>query len=304
MKINLVHFYTLLSVALVVSDAVTPEVYWKLVLPDSPMPTIVKDLLYPTGMRVHATHKEKPGYTKVQPETLKTACTDTGSEDQFINNMNGTMYFLENDLLQGTEMKLNFGKNKNQKLSFIPRKVSDSIPFSSNKLPHIYNEFSVTPDSIEAKIIKQTIDECEKKDIQGEDTTCVTSLESMVDFGIARLGKNVKAITTEVKTKKDTSLQIYKVEGAKKVNSNEFVICHKKNYAYAVFYCHKSVDIRVYMVSLVGVDGTKVNGVAVCSTDTGKWNPNHLAFQVLNVKPATVPICNFLSEDHVTWVPY
>ncbi|GKD29537.1 BURP domain protein RD22-like protein, partial [Tanacetum coccineum] len=291
-------------VAVVVSDTATPEVYWKLVLPDSPMPTIVKDLLYPTGMGVHATHKEKPGYTRVQPETLKFHCTDTGSEDQFINNMNGTTYFLENDLLQGTEMKLNFGKNNNQKLSFIPRKVSDSIPFSSNKLPHIYNEFSVTPDSIEAKILKQTIDECERKGIQGEDTMCVTSLESMVDFGIARLGKKVKTITTEVKTKKDTSLQIYKVEGAKKVDSTEFVICHKKNYAYAVFYCHKSVDIKVYMVSLVGDDGTKVKGVAVCSTDTERWNPNHLAFQVLNVKPATVPICNFLSADHVTWVPY
>nr|GEX15372.1 hypothetical protein [Tanacetum cinerariifolium] len=57
----------------------------------------------------------------------------------------------------------------------------------------------------------------------------------MVDSGTARLGKKVKAITTEVKTKKDTSLQIYKVEGAKKVDSAEFVICHKKNYAYAVF---------------------------------------------------------------------
>nr|GEU44078.1 hypothetical protein [Tanacetum cinerariifolium] len=84
----------------------------------------------------------------------------------------------------------------------------------------------------------------------------ITSLESMVDFGIARLGKKVKAITTEVKTKKDTSLQIYKlVEGAKKVDSTEFVICRKKNYAYAVFYCHKSVDIKVYVVSLVGDDG-------------------------------------------------
>ncbi|CDP20906.1 unnamed protein product [Coffea canephora] len=57
------------------------------------------------------------------------------------------------------------------------------------------------------------------------------------------------------------------------------------------------------MVNLVGADGAKVKAVAVCHRDTSAWNPRHLAFQLLKVKPGTVPICHFLPEDHIVWVP-
>ena len=50
-----------------------------------------------------------------------------------------------------------------------------------------------------------------------------------------------------------------------------------------------------------GTDGTKVEAAAVCHTDTSNWNPGHLAFQVLKVKPGTVPICHFLPEDQIVW---
>ncbi|WVZ21601.1 hypothetical protein V8G54_008923 [Vigna mungo] len=39
----------------------------------------------------------------------------------------------------------------------------------------------------------------------------------------------------------------------------------------------------------------------VCYTDTSQWNPKHLAFQVLKVKPETVLVRHFLPEDHVVW---
>jgi hypothetical protein len=54
---------------------------------------------------------------------------------------------------------------------------------------------------------------------------------------------------------------------------------------------------------LEGADGTNAKAVAVCHTDTSAWNPKHLAFQVLNVKPGTVPVCHFLPQDHVVWLP-
>lgn len=199
-------------------------------------------------------------------------------------------------------MSLHFTKNE-QKASFLPKKVADSIPFSSNKLPQIYNEFSVKPDSMEAETMKQTLNECENKGIEGEEKYCATSLESMVDFSTKKLGKNVKAISTEVNAK-ESPLQKYKIAIAKKLAAKKAVVCHKQNYAYAVFYCHKTVSTQAYSVSLVGEDGTKVKAVAVCHTDTAKWNPKHLAFQVLKVKPGSVPICHFLPEDHVVWVPY
>ncbi|OAY83003.1 BURP domain-containing protein 3 [Ananas comosus] len=55
------------------------------------------------------------------------------------------------------------------------------------------------------------------------------------------------------------------------------------------------------MVKMVGKDGAAVDAAAVCHADTAAWNLKHLAFQVLKVKPGTVPICHFLPQDHVVW---
>ncbi|KAD5803051.1 hypothetical protein E3N88_14411 [Mikania micrantha] len=261
------------QIALVGSHGVTPEVYWKSVLPNSPMPKSLKDLLY------------------------------TATETQLKDNPNVALFFLQTDLHQGKEMSLHFIKTE-EKSTFLPRKIADSIPFSSTKLPEIYNEFSVKPGSTEAEIIKQTLSECESEGIEGEEKYCATSLESMVDFSTTKLGKNLKVVSTEVNSKKNTPLQKYKITIAKKLAATKAVVCHKQEYAYAVFYCHKTVSTQTYAVTMAGADGTKVNAVAVCHTDTAKWNPKHLAFQVLKVKPGTVPICHFLPEDHVVWVPY
>ncbi|GKE40134.1 BURP domain protein RD22-like protein [Tanacetum coccineum] len=251
-------------------------------------------------MGVHTNDKGKPAYAGPIP----VPCINPGTEDQVMDNPNIDIFFLENDLHKGMKIKSHFMKNENQKVKFLPRKVADSIPFASNKLPQIYNEFSIKPDSAEAEIIKQTLNYCENKDIQGVDNKCVTSLESMVDFGITSLGKKLKAISTEIKTKKSSPPQKYTVERATKLSSNKSIVCHKKNYAYAVFFCHKSVTTRVYAVSLMGVDGTKVKAVAVCYTDTANWSPKQLAFLARKVKPGSMPVCHFLSENHVVWVPY
>ncbi|GJS35591.1 BURP domain protein RD22-like protein [Tanacetum coccineum] len=252
-------------------------------------------------MGVHTNDKGKPAYAG---PVVPVPCINPGTEDQVMDNPNIDIFFLENDLHKGMKIKSHFMKNENQKVKFLPRKVADSIPFASNKLPQIYNEFSIKPDSAEAEIIKQTLNYCENKDIQGVDNKCVTSLESMVDFGITSLGKKLKAISTEIKTKKSSPPQKYTVERATKLSSNKSIVCHKKNYAYAVFFCHKSVTTRVYAVSLMGVDGTKVKAVAVCYTDTANWSPKQLAFLARKVKPGSMPVCHFLSENHVVWVPY
>ncbi|XP_076909958.1 BURP domain protein RD22-like [Bidens hawaiensis] len=255
------------------------------------------------GVEVHTGHKGKPVYVGVHPGYSPFLYKYAASEDQLKDSPNVALFFTENNLHQGAEFNLHFTKN-DQKSTFLPRKVADSIPFSSNKLPQIYEEFSVKPDSVEAEMMKQTLNECENTGIEGEEKYCATSLESMVDFSTTKLGKNVRAISTEVNNKESTSLQKYQIEAAKTLAANKAVVCHKQNYPYAVFYCHKTVSTKVYAVSMVGADGTKAKAVAVCHTDTAKWNPKHLAFQVLKVKPGTVPICHFLPEDHVVSVPY
>ncbi|XP_076932271.1 BURP domain protein RD22-like isoform X3 [Bidens hawaiensis] len=256
------------------------------------------------GVQVHTGHKGKLVYVGVTKVPNLVNYKYAASEDQLKDNPNVALFFLENDLHQGAEFNLHFTKT-NQTSTFLPRKIADSIPFSSNKLPQIYNEFSVKPDSVEAKMMKQTLNECENSGIEGEEKYCATSLESMVDFSTTKLSKNVKAISTEVNAKFSTCpIQKYKIKVVKKLAAKKAVVCHKQNYPYSVFYCHKTVSTEAYAVLMVGVDDTKVKAVAVCHTDTAKWNPKHLAFQVLKVKPGTVPICHFLPEDHVVWVPY
>ncbi|KAM0005497.1 putative BURP domain-containing protein [Helianthus debilis subsp. tardiflorus] len=284
-------------VALVGSHAVTPEVYWKSVLPNNPMPKSIKDLLYSgsshfvisesvayyyvisyilrkqltewndeksaagkSGVGVH-TYKGKPLYFDVQnipgfhtsflnrymeAASEKAASvsflnryteaasekdvsflnryTEAASENQLKDNPNAALLFFKNDLHLGKEMNLYFTKN-DQKATFLPREIADSIPFSSNKLPQIYNKFSVNPDSMEAKIMKQTLEECEKPSNEGEERHCATSLESMVDFSTTRLGKKVKVISTEVNTKQSTLVGKYKIEVAKKFPANTAVVC-------------------------------------------------------------------------------
>lgn len=335
MEFHFLPIVAFLSLTLVASHAtLSPEAYWNSVLPNSPMPTAVKDLLHPEwmedkstavgvgeggvgvdagqgkpggtsvgvgkgGVAVNTGKKGKPVYVGVSKGPNPFVYNYAATADQLHDNPNIALFFLENDLKKYTKMTLHFTKTTTP-TAFLPRQVAEKIPFSSKKMPQILDYFSVKPNSMEAKTIKQTIKECEEPGIKGEEKYCATSLESMVDFCFTRLGKSIQAISTEVK--KETPLQTYTIEGVKKMASDAAVVCHKQNYAYTVFYCHKTQTTKAYSVSMVGVDGTKAEAVAVCHTDTSGWNPKHLAFQVLKVKPGTVPICHFLPEDHIVWV--
>ncbi|XP_076923003.1 BURP domain protein RD22-like [Bidens hawaiensis] len=245
-------------------------------------------------------NKKKPVDVEVSPFSYKYAATD----DQLKDDPNVALFFLEKDMHKGNAMNLHFTKTTSPSSTFLPRKVADTIPFSSKKLPELYTRFSIKPNTVESESMKKTIDECEDKGMEGEKKYCATSLEAMVDFSTSELGKKVKAVSTEVNARISTPLQKYTIAEAKKLASDVAVVCHKQNYPYAVFYCHKTITTKAYVVSLLGIDGTKAKAVAVCHTDTVKWNPKHLAFMVLKVKPGATPVCHFLPEDHVVWVPY
>jgi hypothetical protein len=252
------------------------------------------------GVSVSTGHKGKPVYVGVHPGASPFLYTYAATETQLHDDPNVALFFLEKDMHQGTTMNLHFTENS-QKVSFLPRQVAEKVPFSSYKLPEIFNQFSVKPGSVEAETMTKTINECESPGIKEESRYCATSLESMVDFSTSKLGKNIQAVSTEVE--KPTGVQKYTIaDRVQKLSSSKSVVCHRQEYAYAVFYCHSTQTTRAYVVPLEAADGTKVKAAAVCHTDTSAWNPKHLAFQVLKVKPGTVPICHFLPEDHVVWV--
>ena len=90
-----------------------------------------------------------------------------------------------------------FRKTTNE-ATFLHRQVADSIPFSSDKLPEILNQFSLKEDSKEAEIMKETIQDREQPALEGDSRFCATSLESLIDFNISKPGKNIKPISNEV----------------------------------------------------------------------------------------------------------
>ncbi|KAJ6330117.1 hypothetical protein OIU76_008862 [Salix suchowensis] len=235
------------------------------------------------GVSVNTGKKGKPVIVGVHPGPNPFIYIYAATETQLRDDPNVALFFLEKEMHPGKVMNLQFTENTDT-ATFLPRQVADSIPFSSDKLPEIYSEFSVKPGSMEAEEMENTIKECESPGIKGEEKYCATSLESMIDFTTSKLGKNVLAISTEVDGQ--TKMQKYTIKtGVKKMAGDKSVVCHKQNYAYAVFYCHATKSTRAYTVPLVGDDGTKAKAVAVCHTDTSAWNPKHMAFQVLNVKP-------------------
>ncbi|KAL9251243.1 BURP domain protein RD22-like protein [Drosera capensis] len=247
------------------------------------------------------TKSGKPVHVVVQPGPNPFNYIYAASETQLKTDPATALFFLQKDLTVGTQMTLQFTTHPKNDAVFLPRRVADAIPFSSDKLPAILSRFSIDPNSDKAAIMKETVKECETKAIKGEDKYCATSLESMVDYAASKLGKNVEAVSTYAgkEEKKDK----YTITRVKRIDVGEqAVACHKERYAYAVFYCHTTESTEAYELELAGEGGGKVKAAAVCHLDTTAWNPKHLAFQVLGVKPGSIPVCHFLPEDHIVWV--
>ncbi|KAK9742153.1 hypothetical protein RND81_03G151700 [Saponaria officinalis] len=217
------------------------------------------------------------------------------------NSTGRSLFFLQKDMKPGHQMTINFPKTTNE-ATFLPRDKARSLPFSTDKMPEILHEFSLQPGSQEAQIIEETIRECERKGIPGEQKYCATCLEDMIDYAKSTLGKNVKAISTGTKDGYKTGQRYTIGHVMKAAKDDNVMVCHKQEYAYAVFYCHTNKGTSPHIMSLISDEGKKARVVAVCHKDTSDWNPKHMAFQFLNVKPGSLPICHFLPEDHIVWV--
>ncbi|XP_027084094.1 BURP domain protein RD22-like [Coffea arabica] len=303
--LKLLYFLTLVSTGVGAKHA-DLEVYWKSKLPTSPMPKAVRDIVRNGKPPGGASFSVRPD--RIPLRIYRFTAHYSPTEDQLHYHQKVTAFFLKKDLHRGSSVNMQFIESVNDTPAFLPRQVADSTPFSSKSVPEILNKFSVNPHSAQSEAIKKTIAECEEPAIEGEDKYCATSLESMVDFTTSKLGKNVLAFSNEApknagKIQKYGIVDVSKLNNDKAIVDDELVACHKQNYVYAVFYCHSFQNIDAYMVNLVGADGAKVKAVVVCHKDTSSWDPRHLAFQLLKVKPGAVPICHFLPGDHIVWVP-
>ncbi|XP_010256409.1 PREDICTED: BURP domain-containing protein 6-like [Nelumbo nucifera] len=322
----LTSFLLVLAVA-VSSDAALPsEIYWKSMLPSTPMPKLVQHQLT-SGAFVNSGQLRNLGKMTVVPSSVninwnkfhkwgsakkKQGIAGFQNKKQLKNNnvdpKDVDYYFLEENLHPGRKMTLETSElsGDHRGAILLSRQVADSIPFSSNKLPDILHRFSVNDRSIEAEAMKETIMSCERPGDEIEAKRCATSLESMIDFSISKLGKNIKAVTTEFEYGENYNgkkkKQFIISSGIKKMTGNP-VVCHGMTYPYAVYYCHVIRSTRSYVVPLVAADGTKAKAIAVCHTDTKDFSPDHIAFKLLNIKPGGVPICHFLPDDTIALFP-
>ncbi|XP_060192686.1 BURP domain protein RD22-like [Lycium barbarum] len=226
----------------------------------------------------------------------------TEDEIRELKSDNYRPYFLEKELKKRKIINFRPLKNKND-APFLPRQSVESIPFSSKTIPQILNHFSIDSNSKDAQMIKKAIKFCEEPEMKEEKKFCATSLESMVDFILSVLGtNNILAITAKVEGE-TPMLQKYTIEEVQQISDGDNMVCHKLNYAYAVHYCHAAGSTKTFMVSMVGANGTRVKAVSVCHKDTSFWTPKGLPFVLLNVKPGTTPICHFLPNDQIVFVP-
>ncbi|XP_033511633.1 BURP domain-containing protein 6-like [Nicotiana tomentosiformis] len=328
MKLQLLYSLTIFLLAFVACicyAAISPEVYWKVKLPNTPIPKVIKDLLPQAedevytkekvyyGLHQHgawifhdATEDEIREIKKQSPNRDELQHVNEGSNNaksHFQDNLLYKPYFLEKDLEKGRVINFPSLKNKNE-APFLPRQLVESIPFSSKKLPEILNHFSIDSSSKDAKTIEETVKVCEEPAMKGERRKCATSLESMVDFSLSMLGtNNIHVFTTEVQGE-NQMLQKYTIEEVQQLADGVNMICHKLNYAYAVHFCHGGGITKTFMVSMIGADGTKVKAVSICHKDTSLWNPKGLPFVVLKAKPGTTGICHFLQDDQIVFSPF
>nr|XP_023923637.1 BURP domain-containing protein 9-like isoform X2 [Quercus suber] len=213
-------------------------------------------------------------------------------------------FFTMDDLFVGNIMPLYFPI---QELSeFLPREEADSIPFSMPQLPNVLQLFSIPIDSPNARAMEDTLQQCEATPITGETKLCATSLESMLAFVHSIMGSwaNLNVLTTKHPTMSTALTQNYDVlRVSKELYAPKWVACHPLPYPYKIFFCHFIENTKIFKVLLGGENGHKVEAVAVCHMDTSDWDPNHILFRQLGVKPGSSPLCHFLPKYHLVWVP-
>ncbi|KAL8171699.1 hypothetical protein V2J09_023503 [Rumex salicifolius] len=302
----------------------SPGMFWSKTLPNTPMPKMIKDMLesndaYIAEKSVHKKHRDPKLVLDGCSEHLVRYLYNYANTEEQVNQYKqkyGQTFMLKKDMTPGSTVKILWtplttaaNTNSIDKITFLPRHVADSIPFSSDKLPDILNRLSINPKSEAAQVMRDTLGDCEIKDYSkgSEQKYCSTSLENMITFSTSKLGGNdVRALTSVTKVDKDvrvvgqTEFEIVGVKTEVEYGSPA-VVCHRQPYPYAVFFCHKTRMTAAYTVSMVG-GGMKVNALAVCHGDSSWWNPKTLALQMLKAKPGTTtPVCHFLEEGNLVW---
>ncbi|XP_043701954.1 BURP domain-containing protein BNM2A-like [Telopea speciosissima] len=252
----------------------------------------------------------------ISSRTNRKKLAETHMDHMMMKELAVKIFFSTNDFKLGKKVQLYFPSSQDHPSKptshFLSREEADSLPFSSTKLSNLLQIFSISKQSPQAEAIKETLKVCESKPVEGETKFCATSLESMLDsvrdiftsssasFSLNVLSSKIHRSPSQVAVLQNYTIDEVPIE----IWVPKQVGCHPMSYPYAVFYCHQTNNTKLYKVSLMGeLTEEKVEAVAVCHMDTSNWNPNHVSFMVLGIKPGTDPVCHFFPEGHLVWIP-
>ncbi|KAL5231631.1 hypothetical protein ABZP36_030407 [Zizania latifolia] len=238
------------------------------------------------------------GYDYKAPDSSSATASTTARS---VGEATTTVFFHEEAVRVGERLPFYFPAASKSALGFLPRRVADSIPFTTPALPGILALLGVASDSAEAASMRETLRTCEWPTLAGEAKFCATSLEAMVEGAMAALGTlDVRAVTSTL-PRAGAPMQQYTIRAVLPIEGSSFVACHDQAYPYTVYRCHTTGPVRAYMVEMEGAAAGAVTVATVCHTDTSRWNPEHVSFKLLGTKPGGVPVCHLMPYGHIIW---
>ncbi|XP_042493034.1 polygalacturonase non-catalytic subunit AroGP2-like [Macadamia integrifolia] len=217
-----------------------------------------------------------------------------------VASQGGLPFFRESMVKEGSVMLVPDLRDPVSFRSFLPRPLASKIPFSIAQIDELKKKFGVVDESNMDEYIKATVETCKKSPIQGEQYTCVTSAEDLIDFVVEKLGHHIHIWSTGSVEGSYENVTIGAVKLIYENLSEPLVICHSQPFPFQVYFCHIFHKVKIYVVNIHA--RKKVNHVIMaCHYDTSIWSPNHHAFKMLGFGPGLIEICHWINANVIVW---
>ncbi|KAL2347312.1 hypothetical protein Fmac_001312 [Flemingia macrophylla] len=212
-------------------------------------------------------------------------------------------FFREKMMKEGTVMAMPDIRDKMPERSFLPRTILSKLPFSISKIDELKRVFRASDNGSMERLMRESLEECERAPSRGETKRCVGSLEDMIDFATSVLGRNVAVLTTQNVNGSKKSVMVGRVSPINGGRVTQSVSCHQSLFPYLLYYCHAVPKVRVYEADLLDrKTKSKINhGVAICHLDTSDWSPTHGAFISLGSGPGRIEVCHWIFQNDMAW---
>ncbi|EAZ43206.1 hypothetical protein OsJ_27805 [Oryza sativa Japonica Group] len=266
----------------------TAEVFWRAVLPESPLPDAFLRLLRP-GAEQRQRHRG----------------VDDGARRRHGRHDDGVLPRGGGARRRKAPVLLP-GRRRRGRWGFLPRRGRGLHPVHGGRAAGRPRRCSASRrNTAEAAGMRETLRTCEWPTLAGESKFCATSLEALVEGAMAALGTRDIAALASTLPRGGAPLQAYAVRAVLPVEGAGFVACHDQAYPYTVYRCHTTGPARAYMVEMEGDGGgdggEAVTVATVCHTNTSRWNPEHVSFKLLGTKPGGSPVCHLMPYGHIVW---